>query len=369
VPSPHAAPARHPYGEPRLRAAQGSDVLEAISIGGIPPEEVGNTISFLEENAMTSEARWFAAMVSVALIGCQREASTALDVESIKLSHVTGGEEWNVPVHLGAEVNSPFRELGAAISPDGLSLYYNSDRPPPEGLGSFDIYVSRRACLECPWEQARNLGPPINGPDNGGSASLSHDGHLLFFLSDRDELGNEDLWVSRRKNPNDDFGWEAPVNLGPLVNTAVDEGSPSYVVAAPGGHAELYFARDLTVWVAPISRHGEVLGPAVAVDLGGDARSASVRKDGREMVFWANARSGGLGLTDIWTSTRHNVTDSWSAPVNLGPPVNTAVGGELEAAISADGNTLVFSGTATRGSSLGLQDIWIATRVHRPEAP
>jgi len=41
--------------------------------------------------------------------------------------------------------------------------------------------------------------------------------------------------------------------------------------------------------------------------------------------------------------------------------------GELEAGISADGNTLVFSGTMTRGSSLGLQDIWIATRAHRPD--
>ena len=311
--------------------------------------------------------RWAALAVSAALVGCEREASTAVDGRSITPALARDGGEWSVPVHLGPEVNSPFRELGVALSPDGLSLYYNSDRPPPEGLGSFDIYVSRRACLECPWEQARNLGPPINGPDNGGSASLSHDGHLLFFLSDREgTLGGEDLWVSRRKNPKDDFGWEPPVNLGPLVNSAANEGSPSYIVAAAGAHAELYFARNQTVWVAPISRHGEVLGPAAAVDLGGDARSASVRKDGRELVFWAAAGRGGFGATDIWVSTRHNIKDSWSTPVNLGAPVNTA-GGELEAAISADGNALVFSGTMTRGSSLGLQDIWIATRAHRSE--
>jgi len=49
--------------------------------------------------------------------------------------------------------------------------------------------------------------------------------------------------------------------------------------------------------------------------------------------------------------------------VNLGAPVNTA-GGELEAAISLDGNTLVFSGTMTRGGSLGCQDIWISIRKH-----
>lgn len=311
---------------------------------------------------MPHVTRPFAAfVVAVALIGCEREASTGLDVGSITPALVHGAAEWTVPVHLGPEVNSPSRELGAALSPDELSLYYNSDRP--EGLGSFDIWVSRRACLECPWDPARNLGPPINGPDNGGGASLSHDGHLLFFLSDRDgTLGGEDLWMSRRKNPNDDFGWEPPVHLGPLVNSGANEGSPSYVVAAAGAHAELYFSRGLTTWVAPISRDGEVLAPAVQVDLGGDARSPSVRKDGRELVFWAGTR-GGLGATDIWVSTRHNIRDSWSAPVNIGAPVNTAAG-ELEAAISHDGSTLVFSGTMARGSSIGLQDIWIATRAH-----
>lgn len=313
---------------------------------------------------MVPVSRWFPVLVSVALIGCEREASTAIDAASFTPALASDAGEWTVPVHLGPEVNSPSRELGAAISPDGLSLYYNSDRP--GGLGSFDVYVSRRACLECPWEAAQNLGAPINGPDNGGSVSLSHDGHLLFFLSTREpSFGGEDLWVSHRQNPNDDFGWETPVNLGPLVNSAVNDGSPSYVVATAGGHAELYFSRELTTWVAPISRRGEVLGPAVQVDLGGDARGPSVRRDGRELVFWASGR-GGLGATDIWVSTRHNVTDSWSAPVNLGAPVNTA-GGELDPGISADGKTLVFSGTMTRGSSLGLQDIWIATRAHRLE--
>jgi len=290
-----------------------------------------------------------------------REALTTLDAGSTTPAFKHDRGEWTVPVHLGPEVNSPSRELGAEISADGLSLYYNSDRPVVTN-GPFDIYVSRRACLECPWEQAQNLGQPINGLGNDGAPALSHDGHLLFFSSNRDGLGGLDLWVSRRKNPNDDFGWEAPVNLGPLVNSAADDTSPAYVVAA-GEHAELYFTRGFTTWVAPISRSGKVLAPAVEMDLGGDAVSPSVRKDGRELVFWASAARGGSGDADIWVSTRHNINDSWSTPVNLGAPVNTA-GGELEAGISDDGNTLVFSGTAARGSSLGRQDIWISTRAH-----
>ena len=303
---------------------------------------------------------------AVLTAGCKRErlvndceASTGPDA-ALNAPPSSHEGEWNVPVHLGPEVNSTSRELGASLSADGLSLYFNSDRP--LGLLAFDIYVSHRSCIDCPWEPAQMIGPPISGPGIDGTPALSHDGHLLFFNSDRvGGLGGLDIYMSRRKNPNDDFGWEDPVNLGPLVNSALDDGSPTYVVTAAGTPAELYFGRGGATWVVPISHDGELLGPAVQLDLGGVTNSPSVRKDGRELVFWRAT----MGNTDIWISTRHNVNDSWSAPVNLGPPVNTVGGGEMEAALSADGNTLVFSGNMLRGSSLGFTDIWITTRIKK----
>lgn len=141
---------------------------------------------------------------------------------------------WSEPVWLGAVVNSPFAELKPALSRDGLSLYFGSNRP--DGFRFFDIWVSQRACRDCPWGPPVNLGPPINGPDNGGQPSLSKDGHLLFFSSNRDGgFGGEDIWMSRRANPKDDFGWGPPVNLGPEVNTPANENGPSYVKVAEGG--------------------------------------------------------------------------------------------------------------------------------------
>jgi hypothetical protein len=273
--------------------------------------------------------------------------------------------EWSEPVHLGPEVNSPSQELAPSLSPDGLSLYFNSDRPATTGA-PFDLWVSRRECLDCPWGPARNLGSPVNGPeadDNDGTAALSHDGHLLFWSSNREGSvgGSEDLWMASRTNPNDDFAWGEPVNLGPLVNTDRQEAGPSYVAAAPGGPAHLYFHRDFEVWVVTISRDGTVLGPPVHLSHLGIAGSPSVRRDGLEMILWAGGERGGLGLADVWASTRRTPVEPWGEPVNLGPPVNTA-GGELESSISFDGMTLVFSGTPARGGSLGRQDIWISTR-------
>ena len=52
---------------------------------------------------------------------------------------------WSAPVNLGAVVNSAGPDLGPALSPDGLSLYFFSARP--GGLGGNDYWASRRTTV------------------------------------------------------------------------------------------------------------------------------------------------------------------------------------------------------------------------------
>jgi hypothetical protein len=66
----------------------------------------------------------------------------------------------------------------------------------------------------------------------------------------------------------------------------------------------------------------------------------NVRRDGLEIVFNSN-RPGGLGGQDIYTATRRHVSDPWSAPINVGPNVNTA-GNETRSSLSGDGKRLHF---------------------------
>ena len=40
--------------------------------------------------------------------------------------------------------------------------------------------------------------------------------------------------------------------------------------------------------------------------------------------FMASDRAGGQGGIDIWVSTRAHKFAPWGAPVNVGPPINTA---------------------------------------------
>jgi len=296
-----------------------------------------------------------------------REVPTAGMVGMDAHAFLADGSSWSEPVHLGPPVNSPFRELNAELSPDELSLYFGSDRP--GGLGAFDIWVSHRACLESPWEEPINLGANINSSGGDGGPLLSTDGHLLFFSGSRaGGEGGEDIWVSRRADPKDDLGWAPAVNLGPDVNTAANEGDPAYVPALGGGDATLYFGRPgatgTDIYQVRMTPDGETLGPAApAAELNSSVLDAgpTVRADGREVFFWSQ-RLGGVGGADIWVATRRSPHDPWSAPQSLGPPVNTQFG-ELVPDLSRDGRTLFFSGTATRGGSLGFQDIWMSTRT------
>src|SRR6478736_4212174 len=60
--------------------------------------------------------------------------------------------DWTAPVSLGAVVNSSVTDSGPALSPDGLSLFFYSNRT--GGLGANDIWVTRRPTVNDP------CGPP-----------------------------------------------------------------------------------------------------------------------------------------------------------------------------------------------------------------
>ena len=276
------------------------------------------------------------------------------------------GSEWSTPVNVGAPINTSGNEVNAALSPDELSLYFTTIRT--GGFGGTDVWVSRRACGDCAWEEPRNLGAAINGPGADAGPRLSTDGHLLFFQSDRvGGHGGGDVYVSRRSDTNDDLSWGDPVNLGADVNTAETENAADYLQSAEEGSANLYFNRSsaggIDLYYAAVTRDGETRGPSVLVselsDPAATDQHASVRKDGRE-VFFSSNRAGGVGGLDLWAATRQSVHEAWSAPVNLGAPLNTSLT-DQQPSLSGDGRTLLFS--SSRAGGLGGNDLWISTRT------
>jgi OOP family OmpA-OmpF porin len=140
------------------------------------------------------------------------------------MAHRAGpGQPFGQATSLGRSVNTRFAEDFPAISSDGLTLYFSSDRP--GGLGDADLWQATRRNLNAPFGSVRNLGPAVNSASYDAEPAISADGLLLLFASTREGgLGGPDLWVSTRKTTSQSFG--TPRNLGPPVNTEGYDGRP-----------------------------------------------------------------------------------------------------------------------------------------------
>ncbi|MBN1507577.1 MAG: PD40 domain-containing protein [Sedimentisphaerales bacterium] len=147
-------------------------------------------------------------------------------------------------------MNSSASESDPEISADGLSLFFQSDCP--GGYGYPDLWVTRRLSKDSPWEKPVNLGPTLNAGHYDGDPEISPDGLSLFLCiyGRVGGYGGVDLWVSRRATPHDP--WADPVNLGPIVNGAFGDSDPS--ISADG--SVLYFSSNRSglweIWQAPI---------------------------------------------------------------------------------------------------------------------
>ena len=73
-------------------------------------------------------------------------------------------------------------------------------------------------------------------------------------------------------------------------------------------------------------------------------------------LYMASNRPGGLGGLDIWVSSRERADAPWSAPVNLGAPVNSAADDFCPTPIHGGG--LLFVSREALPGSCGLGDIY-----------
>ncbi len=147
---------------------------------------------------------------------------------------------------------------------------------------------------------------PKKLPSQDKHPSLSADGMMLVFASDRDGgKGKSDIWVSRR-TPD---GWSSPENAGELVNTQEEEAYPF------------------------------------------------INGDGSMLSFSSKGRGGAGGL-DIFLSFRND--EGWGVAKNAGEPLNS--GGDDFSACWLNNDSLVLF-SSTRPGGMGESDIYRAVFV------
>ncbi|HEY3196199.1 MAG TPA: hypothetical protein VGK42_13270 [Candidatus Dormibacteraeota bacterium] len=265
--------------------------------------------------------------------------------------------QYGTPSNLGIAINSDGFDGGPSISADALTIYFISDRA--GGSGGGDIWSATRPTTADAFANPKNLGPVVNSARNEGAPDISTDGLELFF--DRDDGL---IWRSSRPSLSDSFGNPALVELQHDPQTG--DAHPS--ISADG--LDLYFCTARPggsggddIWVAPREGPSKSFGPprnlGPSVNSPADDCEPGPSSDGR-LLFFASDRLGGSGRLDIWVSTRASRSDPYGGATNLGPALNSFYMDETPE-VSADGTTLYFMSNRPGGS--GFFDIWQAHRT------
>ena len=255
------------------------------------------------------------------------------------------------PRNMGDSINSRDSEYFPALTIDGKTLVFTRRL----GGRNEDFFMSHKH--PDGWSLAGALNGEINSGLNEGAQTLSLDGQLLFFTGCNfpDGFGNCDLYFSIRTRT----GWSLPKNMGDMVNTEAWESAPSL---SPDKR-ELYFASSMAggqggsdIWVTRRGTNGqwsepENLGPAV--NSPGNESSPFIHADNQTLYFTSNGHRG-YGGDDLFL-TRRQVDGSWSAPENLGYPINT-IENEGSMVVSADGKTAFYA--SDRADSRGGLDLY-----------
>lgn len=127
-------------------------------------------------------------------------------------------ERWNKSKPLNKNINTRFWESHASVSSDGEYLYFASNKR--GGFGGMDIYVSKKDETG-EWGEPVNLGPGINTELNEDHPFLSQDGKVLYFVSQGHyNIGGYDIFFSEQIR---DGTWRKPINLGYPINTTDDD--------------------------------------------------------------------------------------------------------------------------------------------------
>ena len=195
---------------------------------------------------------------------------------------------WSVPRSISKTINTPFNEGTCSISADGKTLIFTScANKARKSYGNCDLYVSYRQGNR--WSKPKNLGPSINTKYWESQPSLTADGRMLYFVSDRPTgLGGRDIYFAYRKK---DGTWSHSINLGPKINT-----------------------------------RGEDIGPFIHVN-------------GETLYFASDSRKG-MGGFDLYFANRSS--EGWSEVKHMGYPINNH-DDQISLVVSTDGKKGYYS--------------------------
>jgi outer membrane protein OmpA-like peptidoglycan-associated protein len=232
--------------------------------------------------------------------------------QDVWVSKLNKNGGWDAAANIGEPINNAANNAAATISADGKSLFVLNVYLPN---GKYVAGLSKATMKNKKWELPKQIriadfqalevyDEKIKVKKTVTEYAISSDEkYLVMGLRRSETFGDKDLYVSLKTSDN---SYGKPINLGPILNSAGNEGSP--FLAA----------------------------------------------DNKTLYFNSNGHPG-YGDADIYVTTRLDETwTNWSEPVNLGPVINSP---EWDGYITipASGEFAYFSSLK---NSLGSDDIF-----------
>lgn len=266
------------------------------------------------------------------------------------------GEEQAYVENAGTVINTQYTEFGVRTSPTTIDkIYFNSDRD-ESGAGMAlrkDINIYSAGLVNGRWSAPEKLPSHINSGGYDEVCGFSSDGQILYYLTSH----ARSFEIRTDTFSADANGSAKGVFTGPF---------------SPGGYgADLMFFNDTIClfaseqaggyggydlymsvwrnhgWTAPAN-----LGPVINSRY--DERSPFLTRDGLTLFYSSNNLES-MGGFDVFSTSFDPSTGRWSAPDNMGMPVNSPLD-EIHLVLSPDGMSAYL--TSNRKDGYGMEDIY-----------
>lgn len=246
--------------------------------------------------------------------------------------------------------NSTNDDFGTTFTRNGKTMFFTSERNSSSKQKIFSSSFNTDS-----WSSPDVLNSDINSGKQNGSVTLTPDGQYMIFAAFKHDVSGEgrtDLYSARKIRGD----WDEIQNLGMVINSEYWDSQPC--LTADGN--TLYFVSDrpggmggTDIYTSTRTREGwtkpQNLGSSI--NSSSDEMSPFIGPD-NTTFYYASNKSGGSGGFDIYISKLNN--NSFSQPINAAP-VNSA-GNEYFYSASANSDVAYFS--SDRPGGKGNLDIY-----------
>lgn len=288
--------------------------------------------------------------------------------------------EWRKKIGV---VPSPISTAGGEgcqfVTPDNLTMYFAAAGR-PGNVGGNDLYVATRKT------ENHDFGTPVplaqlNTGSDDICPAVSPDGNTFYFVSNRAGAdpnqcqGGNDIFLATKTGV-DPADWGNPQRLGCNVNSTAAEEGPQFFVNPNDGTTALYFSSNAANGAFAQFNIYEVVGFNTTtgnsasgralipgVNTNSNDRRGTIRQDGLEIILETDRTGSTKGGYNLWSLTRATVGSEFDPNTATAIDALNSDGNEARPTLVGDGSVIYFmSNRGVAEGGVGNNDIWTAQR-------